>query len=96
MPLGAITCARSETQKKRDRRRHARAENERSGCAFESADDRLGLANGFVVGTAVRIAAAIKIIGIALEGCGEMDRGHNRAGALVDRPQRLGGQGARA
>src|SRR5277367_93090 len=50
------------------------------------------LAHGLVVGAAVGIAAAIKIVGITLEGRGEMDRRHNRAGALVDGPQRLGGQ----
>ena len=66
------------------------------GCALERADDRLGLAHGLIVGAAVRIAAAIKIVGIALEGGGEMDRRHDRAGALVDGPQRLGGEGARA
>ena len=88
--------ARSEAQEKRDRRRHARAQDERSGRAFERPDNRLRLAHGLVVGAAVGIAAAVKIVGIALEGRGEMDRRHDRAGALVDRPQRLGGEGARA
>ena len=87
--------ARSEAQEKRDRRRHARAENERRRRAFERADQRLRLAHGLVVGAAVGIAAAIKIVGVALEGRGEMDRRHDRAGAFVDGPQRLGGEGAR-
>ena len=88
--------ARSEAQEERDRRRHARAEDERSGCALERADDRLGLAYGFIVGAAVGIAAAIKVVGIALEGRGEVDRRHDRTGAFVDRPQGLSGQRARA
>ena len=72
------------------------SQDERRGRALERADDRLRLAHGLVVGTAVGIAAAIKIVGIALESRGEMDRRHDRAGALVDRPQSLGGEGARA
>ena len=87
--------ARSEAQKKGDRGRHARAEDERRRRAFERSDQSLRLAHRLVVGTTVDIAAAIKIVGVALEGRGEMDRRHDRAAALVDEPQRLGGEGPR-
>ena len=87
--------AGSEAQENRDRRRHARAEDERRRRAFERSDHSLRFAHGVVVGTAIRIAAAIKVVGVALEGRCEMDRRNDRAGALVDQPQRLGGEGAR-
>jgi hypothetical protein len=87
--------ARSEAQEEGDCRRHARAQDERRRRAFERSDQSLGLANGFVVGAAIRIAAAIEVVGIALEGGGEMDRRHDRAGAFVDGPQGLSGQRAR-
>ena len=87
--------ARSEAEEERDRRRHAGAEHERRGRAFERPDHRLGLAHRLVVGAAVNIAAAIEVVGVALEGRGEMDRRHDGAGLLVDAPQRLGGKRAR-
>ena len=83
--------ARSKAEEERDRRRHARAEHERRGRAFERPDHRLRFAHRLVVGAAVDVAAAIEIVGVALEGRGEMDRRDDGAGALVDAPQSLGG-----
>ena len=97
MPLGAITWAPGpRLRKSAIAADMPEPKTSVVGCAFERADDRLRLAHGLVVGAAVGIAAAIKIVGVALEGRGEMDRRHDRAGAFVDRPQRLGGEGARA
>ena len=87
--------AGTKAQEERDRRRHARAEHERRRRAFERPDHRLGLAHRLVVGAAVDVAAAIEIVGVALEGRGEMDWRDDGAGALVDAPQSLGGERAR-
>ncbi len=86
---------RAEAEEERDGGRHAGAEDERLGRALERADDGLGLARGLVVGTAVDVAAAIEIVGIAQEGRRHMDRRHERARRLVDDALRLGGERAR-
>ncbi len=87
--------SRSKAQEKRDRRRHAGAIDERRRGALERPDHRLRLAHGLVVGTAIDVAAAIEIVGVALEGGRDMDRRHDGAGALIDTAQGLGGEGAR-
>ncbi len=87
---------RAEAEEQRDRRRHARAEDERRGGAFERADHRLGFAHGRVVGPAVDRRRCGLVVGIADEGRRDMHRRHERARRFVDAAERLGGERARA
>ena len=99
MPLGGDHVgARSEAQEERDRRGHARTGNECSGRALPGLLMTASrLAHRLVEPkAAVRIAAAIKIVAIALEGRGEMGSAATmaRVRSSVHGPQRLGGESA--
>src|SRR5271165_3855235 len=91
-----VERAATEAQEQRDRRRHARAENERQRRAFQGPDHRLHYSDSVVVRAAIRIAAAIEIVGVADVGGREVDRRHDRSAGLVDTSERLRGESARA
>ena len=89
---GATTRAPgAQAQEQRDRRRHARAEDQRRGGAFERADQRLGFAHGLVVGPAVDRPAPVGVGGIADEGRRDVQRRHQALRRLVDAAERLSG-----
>ncbi len=70
---------------------HARGEHQAGRATFEVRQDFLDLAHGGVVGTAVGVAAAVLIVGVAqISGC-QMDRRDDRACRLVDGAARLRG-----
>ena len=85
-----------EAEEQRDRRRHARAEHQRRGGAFERTDQRFGLARGLIVGPAVDRPAPVGVGRIADEGRRHVQRRHQALRRLVDAAERLGGARALA
>ena len=86
---------RRALQRKESRRggRHAGAEHETGGGAFQFLQDAFGLTDVRRVGTAVDEAAAILVVGIADVGGGRLDRRNDGAGRLIDETAGLGCNG---
>ena len=87
-------AARRQREHHAGRGRHAGAEQQRLVRAFERGDHGFGLAHGRVVGTAVDVAGAVLVVGIADVGGRDVHRQRDRLGRGLDRAQRLRRDGA--